>query len=247
MKNYLIKSLNRIKSTDWGPDLGDRGAREGDIYPYYEKMHAISESSFHHLLGGDWEYIFLSADVEDVNQTFRDQFFEVYDIWKKEPCNILYCGPDVQVIQPVEIFGHHKHFLMWNHTDPRSYKQFPHFLNADIRYYPAEMTQECWDIGLKQAADINIWNDDQLMYNEMVWSQGLTPEQVINPKLAFQGFMMPGNHEYAEKWNGCKLQDVNIIHWHGSRGAAIKLAAMQAVQDRIGIPHAVDLISLRSK
>lgn len=236
MKNYLIKSLNRIKSPDWGPDLGDRVAREGDIYPIYQRMHKVSELSFQHLLQGEWEYIFLSAEVEDVAQTFRDQFFEIYDIWRREPCNILYCGPDTQMVQPTEVFGRYQHFLMWNYTDPKSYLNIPHFLNADIRYYPAEMTQECWDIGLERAKNIQVWNDDQIIYNEMVWGQGLTPEQVIDPTMAFQGFMMPDNYDYAESWNGCSIEDVKIIHWHGSRGAEAKLAAMRDISATLGIP-----------
>jgi hypothetical protein len=239
MKNYLIKSLNRIKSTYWGPDLGDRGAREGDIYPFYEKMHAISESSFHHLLQGDWEYIFLSAEVEDVPQTFRDQFFEIYEIWKEESCNILYCGPDTQMVQPTEVFGKYKNFMMWNYTDPKSYLQFPHYLNADIRYYPAEMTEECWNVGFDRAKEITQWNDDQVIYNDMVWSQGLTPQQVIDPTMAFQGFMLPQDYDYAESWNGCAIGDVKIIHWHGSRDARAKLAAMESIQNQLGLPLSV--------
>lgn len=237
MKNYLIKSLNRIKSTDW--EWTDR-AREGDIYPYYQKMHKISEASFHYLLQGEWEYIYLESEVSDVNQVFKDQFYQFYDIWKKEPCNILYCGPDTQMIQPTEIFGRFKNFMMFNYTDPKSTDKHPHYLNADIRYIPATMNPEIWEIGLEAFRDFDYWGGDQDLYNDMVWAQGLTPEQVIHPELAYQAFMLPGGEAWANDWNGCKFEDALIIHWHGSRSAAQKLALMEQLAQQIGLPLSLD-------
>jgi len=232
MKNYLVKSLNRIKSTDWF--WTDR-ASEGDIYPLYKQMHDLSKLSFDLMLGGDWEYIFLEAVVEDVNQTFKDQFYEIYDIWQSEPCNILYTGPDTQMIQPTEIFGKYNNFLLWNYTDPKQTTRHQHYLNADIRYYPSTMTDELWSIGLEKFRSFDYWGGDQDLYNDMVWSQGLSPEQVINPKMAYQAFMLPGGESWADDWNGCAFGDAHIVHWHGSRSARQKLELMQQVSAQIGM------------
>ena len=102
MKNYLIKGLHRIVSTKWWP--GRDRADEGDLYYYYEKMSRLSEASFFENLLGDWEYIKLESTANDVNHVFRQQFRAIYEIWNSEPCNIFYCGSDVQVLKPTEIF-----------------------------------------------------------------------------------------------------------------------------------------------
>jgi len=237
MKNYLIKGLHRIGSTQWWP--GRDRADEGDLFYYYTKMAELSEASFFHNLQGDWEYIKLESEATDVNHVFRQQFAAIWDIWKSEPCNIYYCGSDVQVLKPVEVFGRYKHFLMFNYTDPKSLDEHAHFLNADIRYYPAEMDRDMFEQATRDVAQATEWNNDQKLYNRMVWSQGLAPDEVIDPTMAYQGPWLPGPQEardFTDKWNGCRLEDANIVHWHGSRNANGKLQLMQSVNDQLGIP-----------
>jgi len=236
VKNYLVKGLHRIGSTKWWP--GRDRADEGDLYYYYEKMAQLSEASFFHNLKGDWEYIKLESAATDVNHVFRQQFRAIWDIWSSEPCNIYYCGSDVQVLKPVEVFGHYKHFLLFNYTDPRSLDEYEHFLNADIRYYPAEMDRAMFEQALADVEHATEWNNDQKLYNRMVWSQGLAPEQVIDPRMAYQGPWLPGPQEakiYTDNWNGCRLEEANIVHWHGSRHAEAKLQLMQSINDQLGI------------
>jgi hypothetical protein len=74
----------------------------------------------------------------------------------------------------------------------------------------------------------------------MVWSQGLTPEQVIDPRMAYQGPGLPGpqeSQEFTDNWNGCQLNEASVVHWHGSRNADVKLQLMQSVNDQLGIPE----------
>ena len=237
MKNYLIKGLHRIGDTHWWP--GRDRADEGDLYPFYEKMARLSESSFFHNLLGDWELIRLESTALDVNHVFRQQFRAIWDIWSSEPCNIYYCGSDVQVLKPVEVFGQYKNFLLFNYTDPKSLDEHEHFLNADIRYYPAEMDRAMFEQALTDVAQATEWNNDQKLYNRMVWSQGLTPAEVINPLMAYQGPWLPGPEaakQFTDTWNGCRLEDASIVHWHGSRHADAKLQLMQSVNDQLGIP-----------
>lgn len=237
MKNYLIKGLHRIGSTKWWP--GRDRADEGDLYAYYEKMALLSEASFFHHLVGNWEYIKLESEATDVNHVFRQQFCAIYDIWASEPCNIYYCGSDVQVLKPVEVFGRYHNFLLFNYTDPKSLDEHAHFLNADIRYYPHDMDREMFEQALKDVAEATEWNNDQKLYNRMVWSQGLTPEQVIDPTMAYQGPWLPGDdrsRQFTDAWNGCSLDDAKIVHWHGSRNADAKLQLMQHINDQLGIP-----------
>ena len=237
MKNYLVKGLHRIGSTKWWP--GRDRADEGDLISYYEKMATLSEASFFHNLQGDWEYIKLESTATDVNHVFRQQFAAIWDIWSAEPCNIYYCGSDVQVLKPVEVFGRYKNFLLFNYTDPKSLDEHAHFLNADIRYYPAEMDREMFEQATKDVAHATEWNNDQKLYNRMVWSQGLTPDQVIDPTMAYQGPWLPGDErakQFTDNWNGCRFEDASIVHWHGSRNADAKLQLMQHINDQLGVP-----------
>ena len=241
MKNYLIKGLHRIISPVWWPG-SDRSTEEtidGDLYYYYEKMSRLSEASFFQNLKGDWEYIKLESTAVDVNHVFRQQFRAIWDIWSTEPCNIYYCGSDVQVLKPVEVFGRYKHFMMFNYTDPKTLDEIDHFLNADIRYYPAEMDRDMFENALGKLNNCTEWNGDQKLYNHMVWGQGLTPEQVIDPIMAYQGPWLPGDdddRQFTDEWNGCTLNDAKIVHWHGSRHAPSKLQLMQAINNHLGIP-----------
>lgn len=241
MKNYLIKGLHKIGSKTWWPG-SDRSAEETndkDLYYYYEKMAKLSEASFFHNLRGDWEYIKLESTANDVNHVFRQQFRAIWDIWSSEPCNIYYCGSDVQVLKPVEVFGRYQHFMMFNYTDPKSLDEIEHFLNADIRYYPAEMDRGMFEQALARLSNCTEWNGDQKLYNHMVWDQGLTPEQVIDPTMAYQGPWLPGgiDHQiYTDAWNGCRLDEANIVHWHGSRHAPSKLELMRTINAQLGIP-----------
>ena len=237
MKNYLIKGLHRIVSPVWWEGSDRTG--EGDLYTSYTQMNELSKSSFFHNLAGEWSLINIVSDATDVTNVFRQQFRAIWDIWSAEPCNILYCGADTQMIQPTEIFGKYHHFLMWNYTDPKSLDEFPHFLNADIRYYPAEMNKTMFDQALEEIKHATVWNQDQKLYNRMVWGQGLTPEQVINPRLAYQGPNLPGNDQLKEEtneWNGCPIELAHICHWHGSRNAKAKLALMEDINLQLKIP-----------
>lgn len=237
MKNYLVKGLHRIAGTNWWP--GRDRSDEGDLYAYYEQMARLSEASCFHNLQGEWDYIKLESTATDVNHVFRQQFKAIWDIWSSEPCNIYYCGSDVQIMQPVEVFGKYKHFMMFNYTDPKTIDDIPHFLNADIRYYPAEMDRAMFEQALADVVNATEWNDDQKLYNRMVWGQGLTPEQVIDPKMAWQGPWVTGDPDtiaFTEEWNGCPIEESKVIHWHGSRGAYEKLQMMENSNSYMGIP-----------
>lgn len=235
MKNYLIKGVHRIGSPKWWE--GSDRSNEGDLHELYSQMNTLSEASFAKHLQGDWEIINLVSEARDVNHVFRQQFQSIYQIWSKEPCNILYCGPDTQMLEPTEVFGKYNHFLMWNYTDPKTYGPCTHYLNADIRYYPSTMRHEVWEFGLKMIDHLDWWNGDQVLYNIMVWCQGLGHTDVIDPRMAYQGFMYPAHsREVGDAWNNCRLEDAHIIHWAGSRGAARTVELMRSVNDQLKIP-----------
>ena len=253
MKNYLIKGLHRIVDPNWWP--GNDRSKEGDLHDYYSKMAVLSEASFLHNLQGEWTLINLVSEAKDIYQMHRQQFIGIWDIWNSEPCNILYCGADTQMLKPTEVFGRYKHFVMWGHTDPQVLEDppIPHFMNCDIRYYPAEMNREIFEASLnKFKTSVDYWNGDQIEYNNMMWAQGVPPEELVDHHMAYQGPWMPGeteeNKAFADLWNSRfhgsdnshTLETANIVHWHGSRGAADKLLLMESIHKQAGIPDTND-------
>jgi hypothetical protein len=99
------------------------------------------------------------------------------------------------------------------------------------------MNEGTWAFGLKMIDHLDWWNGDQVLYNIMVWCQGLSHEQVIDPRMAWQGFMLPMYpKEAGDKWNNCPLEEAKIIHWAGSRGAARTVEMMQQMNDSLAIP-----------
>lgn len=241
MKNYLIRSLYRIESPLWFRDRSD----EGDIYEQYMQMHEISLRTFEQHLQGDWEFVFFNKTVDDIQSVFKDHFFEIYDIWRSEPCNILYCGPDNAMMKPTEFFGKYDDFMMFNYTDPKSSVehnhygvQHKHFFNADVRYYPSTMSKDIWDMGVKMAHnwDFNCWNTEQFILNKMLWDQpNRTLENTLDPLMAYQAHgvypeQLNQSIQYSNSWNGCDINDSYIIHCHGSRNAPQKLELMKILE-----------------
>lgn len=223
-------------------------SQEGDLYDWYMKMHDISLRSFEKHLEGDWEFKFFNKEVENIQEVFKDHFFEIYDIWKQGDTNILYCGPDNIMMKPTKFFGEYDDFRMFNYTDPKTSNeqnhynvQHEHFFNADVRYYPSTMSQDIWDMGLEMAEnwDFNSWNTEQFILNKMLWDQeGRTIENTLNPKMAYQGHQLVLDNwdqrlKSSNQWNNCKLVDAHIIHTHGSRHAPSKFALMEELEQFI--------------
>ena len=218
---------------------------EGDLYDWYMKMHDISLRSFEKHLQGDWEFIFFNKEVENIQEVFKDHFFEIYDIWKQGDTNILYCGPDNIMMKPTDFFGKYDDFMMFNYTDPKSsvepnhYNiQHQHFFNADVRYYPSTMSQDIWDMGLEMAEnwDFNSWNTEQFILNKMLWDQtDRNLDNTLDPTIAYQGHALfieewEQRKAFSNDWNNCDIKDAQIIHLHGSRNAPRKFALMEQLE-----------------
>jgi hypothetical protein len=234
MKNYLVKTLFKVKSTHW--HVHDR-SHEENLYENYLEMHRISLASCEKGLQGDWELKFLDGDVDDINQAFEKTFWFIHDLWHSEPCNILYTDPDTLLTKYLDIFGKYDTFRMFNYTDPKEYllpnkynRWFDHYFNAGVRYYPSTMKHNIWDIGASMARDWDYknYNTEQIILNTMLWEQGLTKEQVFEPHIAWQ--MFGGDFEFGHRWNKVPVKDAYFIHLHGSRGSKSRVDAMQAFE-----------------
>jgi hypothetical protein len=239
MKNYLVKSLFQVKDADW--KVLDR-SHESNLFESYLAMHEVSAESYRAFLQGDWELKFITGEVEQINQAFEKTFWAIHDLWHSEPCNILYTDPDTIAVKPVEIFGQHQKFLMFNHTDPKQFdrpnpynRSYPNFFNAGVRYFPATMDEKIWQLGTAMASnwDYATYDTEQIILNAMLWDQGVSVEQALQPTVAWQLFHP--NLEFGQQWNGCSISDAKILHLHSSRGADNRLAFMKHTAGQLGI------------
>jgi hypothetical protein len=249
LKNYVVSNLFRLGSSKWA--WTDR-AQEGDIYEQYHRMYRISLASFKHFLAGDWEPILWTGEVEHSCKIAEANWPLQYDLWHKEPCNILYHGPDTLMIKPTEIFDKFSGFELFNYTDPKALRienpygwDIPHYLNDDLRYMPHSMDPKLWETGAEWAKNWNTenndlgWNYGQVLHNIMYWNQNRTLEETLRPKMFWQAFMLPGNIEhitYLNHWNNCDIVNAHVLHCAGSRGAKAKADMMYNIARDLGIP-----------
>lgn len=252
IKNYVICAHRRIKSTQW---VWKDTSAEGDIYENYYKMALLSLGSARHFLEGDWEYILFDEEIDNINLAMPLNNDRIYELWHKEPCNILWVGPDVQFKKPTKIFGEFKEFRLFNWTDPKNWDRpnqydlrFDYFFNNDLQYYPSTMSPEIWEIERSMRAEwliddsMDSYNNQQLIHNCMFWSQRFTWEDAHRPHLFYQAHWLPWQDiSVMDEWNQSKMEDAHVIHWHGSRDSNVKLQVMQQLNDSFEIPIITEL------
>ena len=236
MKNYLVsKNYTITDHTKWYDDRSN----EANLVQNYNGMESVMvESARTHLVGLD-EVIVHRGEAEHIRDVFRTHFKEIYDLWSSEPCNILYCDLDVVFLQQAQFFGQYDFFAMFNYTDPPHTHDahygltFDNFFNCGIRYYPNTMKQETWDIGFEMLDNWNPkrWDSEQVIYNQMLWTQGISPQRFYRPDLAFQMLHPVPLHQRNTDFNRIDIRQAAVAHVHGSRGSGDRLEIMKQLAD----------------
>jgi hypothetical protein len=239
MKNILVKSLYKIKDPNWG--VKNR-QNETNLYDKYLECHDISLESFKKYVNGTCDYVFFSGDAETIHNALYNNFQNIYQLWKDEyPCNLLYTDPDTLAVNTVEPWNQYNKFMMFNFSDPRSFYRdniyglkFANFFNAGVRYFPATMSLDTWNIGLELAKNWNTesYDTEQIILNQMMWSQGLKLSEVVRPAMNFQAAWMNASSRQQNLWNGINIQQAHILHFHGSRNVNDTLELMKKVTTR---------------
>lgn len=231
MKNYLVKSLYKVRDTHWG--IRDR-ADEPNLFEKYQELHDISTASYHKFLKGDWEYKFFGGEVDHIQDAFKKNFWTIYDLWHSEPCNIFYTDCDTLAIKDVEPWGQFDDFRMFYYTqpfifyDPNSYNvSFDHYFNAGVRYYSANMKESVWELGAEMARnwDPDRYDTEQIIYNSMMWSQPIVPAEAVNPYMAYQSLTY--SVEQGDGYNQIPVGQAKIIHFHSSRDSDGRTGVMK--------------------
>ena len=228
--------LCRIKNNDKLVYNTDQGA--DNTFKLYSSMSEIVCESVDTFLEGDWDFEIIENEVDSYQEVFDKNFGEVYEMWDGGKNNILFLDLDTIMLKPVNVFDQLEHFQMFNYTDPKTLGgkdannkyglQHQHYFNAGVRYYPKTMSQEVWDLGWKYANDwdYNIWGTEQIIFNEMMYSENKDVNQWHNPTMNFQmmnavpqAISNPHYIAQIEAWNGANIDDAKIMHLHGTRGA----------------------------
>jgi len=231
IKNYVVWTNCQVNETE--KKFGIEPSIGTDVRDAYNKMFSISQATAKKFLQGSWETIVFTDTADSRVSMFKDNWQRIWDLWHREQCNILYLDSDTMFVKPTEIFGRFQEFRLFNWSDPKSNGQFQNYFNAGVRYYPASMSAATWNIG-KNMADywsLDIWDQEQLIFNQMFWSQLIPEQDCRHPELNWQGMKMtipdPRIQAAHEEWNGLALEHAHIIHVHGSRGAVNTAALME--------------------
>jgi len=98
------------------------------------------------------------------------------------------------------------------------------------------MTETTWRVGLDLADrwNFNDYDTEQIILNQMLWSQNLKLSDALNPTLAYQAHWFPEIDPWrANIWNGLDINRAQIIHVHSSREIDTKLRFMKDVFKRV--------------
>ena len=233
-KNFLVfKNYNITDHTKW---YNDRTS-EIDLVDNYKAMEKIATASALKNVERLNEIKVFRGEATDIREVFKKNFYEIYELWQQGN-NILYADLDVIFTQPVDYFASDNIFRMYNLTDPAQTScdhynvQFDAYFNCGIRYYPKDMSQEVWDLGIKMVENWNSerWDSEQIIYNAMLWSQDIQPDDVYDPRVAYQCLHDPAiveGNRINKQFNQIDLNEAQAVHVHGSRGSSDRLFLME--------------------
>jgi len=221
MKNYVVWTNCVISEPD--AQFGIEAAGRPGVREDYNRMFETSAASVREHLWGDWEAVVFDQPAESRVQMFQQNWQRIWDLWHSEPCNILYLDSDTVMLQPVQMFGRFDEFRMFNWCTPASNHGFLNYFNSGVRYYPATMTDHTWSLGQKIADNwrLDIWDQEQIIFNTMFWSQGLAWKDAHHPELNWQANSGRNIEQIKthQAFNTVPLEQARIVHFHGSRSS----------------------------
>lgn len=192
----------------------------------YRQLTNICTKSFRENLVGLDEVIILNGTVEDYHQLFKEIYWKIREIYHNQECNIIWSDSDNLCLKPLDIYGKWDKFAMFfsahEYCDAFVYEsckvlteKLRPWMMANLRYYPAGMDNQLWEIGDDLAYSwIHDWAYETIIYNKMFHSQGITD---------FKKYHIPAWNVQCEGPVGMispeMVRDVTIIHCQSTRGS----------------------------
>ena len=163
VKNYLVSAVRPIRN-------GWHIEKNQDLYKNYQAMYDLSLTSFRKFVKEPFEAICFTDPVDDNDNYTLENWKAIKELWHREPCNIFWAGADTFMTQPTSLFSDKfKEYRLFNYTDPKSHREFTHYFNDDVQYYPHTMSEETWELGEKyweqrEEHPDRHWGFDQLRH-----------------------------------------------------------------------------------
>lgn len=238
VKNYLVCAVRPI-SNNW------MNQSSSDLYLNYQKMYKIRTASFKHFVQEPFEEILWTAPATNSDTCTYQTWLDIQELHRKEPCNIFWAGADTLMTKPTELFSSKfSEYRLFNYTDPKSHKNFTHYFNDDIQYYPHTMSEEIWQLGedlmsQRESHPERNWGFDQLRHNTMFWSQDIDESDRLHPEMAYQAMNLRNLNldtiTWHNYWNNLDINSAHILHFHGSRGSQEVIKIMTTISEQLGI------------
>jgi hypothetical protein len=244
VKNYLVTGIRPIQS-------GSLIEKSPELYLAYQEMWQMALASYKKFVKEPFETVVWDGPVQDIDTACMENWYSIKELWNTEPCNIMWVGADTLMIRPTSLFSEKfSEFRLFNYSDPQKSQNLAHYFNDDVRYYPHTMSDQTWQLGedylkLRETAPDRHWGFDQHRHNVMFWSQNIADWH--HPEMAYQAMylrnpteeIMPGHSflpvEWHDQWNGIKIDQAHIVHFHASRGSRSVVNQMRSLCEKFGI------------
>jgi hypothetical protein len=246
MKFFHVTTLFKIVGNSGAHSSSQHKKNPDTIFNEYKHVYELCKSSAEKYLEEEnLTRIMFTGEVNHIQDIFRASLKNLYKIWKENyPCNILYTGPDVLFLKPVNFSKHFDKFMMFNYTaghDCKSMCGFEHYFNADVKYYPSTMNEDLWKIALEMEAtwpDYSFWDYEQIIWNKMLWSQNISITEALHQDYAYQFVCYDKefyeNVDAANNYNSFPLEKAKIAHFHNTRNLFDNYNIMKNILDIYG-------------
>jgi hypothetical protein len=209
MKNILVLKHYKLKNKTVGwPSGTPSPLHRLKVIDAYEEMKYMCMASAKHFVLGLDDIVVHNAEVDNIQEAFRQHFYELYDLWKTGDVNILYADLDVLFVKKFNWFDMSDYFVMY---DP---------INSGIRYHKYNMDEKLWELAFEMCKNWNFnkWDYEQDIYKKM-WQQQYIMQscQNIHPDIYQRLVINRPEYNSVEEFFK-KNSDCCAVHFHASRG-----------------------------
>lgn len=182
-----------------------------NYYEVYKQMTELCHLSCKKFIQ-EYKIVHIEEDVDDMYDANRRIFNHIYDLWKSEPCDILFLESDVLVWKP---------FTLEPHTDFHTFGY-----SESVRYYPHTMSNEVWQVGFYGITQSRQYIEHaRALYNVMNRSTCVCDLQITEV-----------SRDIDSGWYNTNRDNQSIMcHYNGSADPQFRLELMEMHAKQLGI------------
>ena len=219
VRNFLVKDLYKINQSMAIEPIAFKNS-----FDEYKKMHKLSVQSYQKNLLGDWHFLEITGEKNNIQDCFKNTYSYIKELWHtNRPCNILYTNADTLCIKSLDIFNKFSDFRIFTDENPIRQGQY---INAGVKYFPADLSNEFWN---KFDNEYSNWIDEDWLYEQ---------NMAINLMFSQTNFDHEKSQDWIVKQIGLRhhvmietLAERNfkhsILHFHSSQNPQLRLKFME--------------------